>query len=291
MTPDELEVAGIGEDLVRLSVGLEDADDIIEDLDAGAEGEPAMIVAVDGLRGPRRRPVASSSTGDDPVVLLDPRRRHGLDRLAAADPLPRLPRRARRGGRPAGARAQRRRTPRLGRGDGRLGRPASSRPPASGRCTWSATRWARSSRSNWPAATPSIRPSITLCGTATGMPVHPELLDAAEHDLPAAAALMAAWGHAQAGPRRSQSDAGPVDARRRQSARRAQRPGCAGHRLPRLHGLRPAARRRRPTVTCPGHGRDRPRRQDDTAEGRPGARRGAPGFSDASSNSPTPAIR
>ncbi len=45
--------------------------------------------------------------------------------------------------------------------------------------------------------------SITLCGTATGMPVHPELLAAAEHDLPRAAALMAAWGHgraAHAGP-------------------------------------------------------------------------------------------
>ena len=40
--------------------------------------------------------------------------------------------------------------------------------------------------------------SITLCGTATGMPVHPELLDAAEHDLPRAAALMAAWGHGRA---------------------------------------------------------------------------------------------
>lgn len=39
--------------------------------------------------------------------------------------------------------------------------------------------------------------SITLCGTATSMPVHPELLDAAEHDLPRAAALMAAWGHAK----------------------------------------------------------------------------------------------
>ena len=39
--------------------------------------------------------------------------------------------------------------------------------------------------------------SITLCGTATGMAVHPELLDAAEHDLPRAAALMAAWGHAK----------------------------------------------------------------------------------------------
>lgn len=39
--------------------------------------------------------------------------------------------------------------------------------------------------------------SLTLCGTATSMPVHPELLAAAEHDLPAAAALMAAWAHAR----------------------------------------------------------------------------------------------
>ncbi len=32
LTPDQLEVAGISEDLIRLSVGLEDADDIIDDL-------------------------------------------------------------------------------------------------------------------------------------------------------------------------------------------------------------------------------------------------------------------
>ena len=44
---------------------------------------------------------------------------------------------------------------------------------------------------------PEIVLSITLCGTATGMAVHPELLEAAEHDLPRAAALMAAWGHAK----------------------------------------------------------------------------------------------
>jgi pimeloyl-ACP methyl ester carboxylesterase len=43
----------------------------------------------------------------------------------------------------------------------------------------------------------AIVASITLCATATGMPVHPELLEAAEHDLPRAAALMAAWGHAR----------------------------------------------------------------------------------------------
>lgn len=44
---------------------------------------------------------------------------------------------------------------------------------------------------------PALTSSITLCGTATAMPVHPDLLDAAEKDLPAAAALMAAWGHAK----------------------------------------------------------------------------------------------
>ena len=44
---------------------------------------------------------------------------------------------------------------------------------------------------------PQLVDGIVLCGTATGMPVHPELLDAAEHDLPRAAALMAAWGHAK----------------------------------------------------------------------------------------------
>jgi pimeloyl-ACP methyl ester carboxylesterase len=44
---------------------------------------------------------------------------------------------------------------------------------------------------------PGLVASLTLFGTATSMPVHPDLLDAAEHDLPAAAALMAAWGHAR----------------------------------------------------------------------------------------------
>jgi pimeloyl-ACP methyl ester carboxylesterase len=42
---------------------------------------------------------------------------------------------------------------------------------------------------------PSMVASITLCGTATAMPVHPDLLDAAAHDVKAAAALMASWGH------------------------------------------------------------------------------------------------
>ena len=41
----------------------------------------------------------------------------------------------------------------------------------------------------------NITKSITLFGTATAMPVHPDLLDAAANDLRAAAALMASWGH------------------------------------------------------------------------------------------------
>lgn len=44
---------------------------------------------------------------------------------------------------------------------------------------------------------PELVRSLVLLGTADAMPVHPELLDAAEHDLPTAAALMAAWGHAK----------------------------------------------------------------------------------------------
>ena len=44
---------------------------------------------------------------------------------------------------------------------------------------------------------PALVRSLTLCGTSTSMPVNPVLLDAAEHDLPAAAALMAKWSHAR----------------------------------------------------------------------------------------------
>lgn len=44
---------------------------------------------------------------------------------------------------------------------------------------------------------PNRAASLTLFGTAAAMPVHPELLDAAEHDVAHAAALMAAWGHAK----------------------------------------------------------------------------------------------
>ena len=39
--------------------------------------------------------------------------------------------------------------------------------------------------------------SLTLCGTALSMAVHPELLTGATNDLAFASALMAAWGHAK----------------------------------------------------------------------------------------------
>ena len=38
---------------------------------------------------------------------------------------------------------------------------------------------------------------MVLMGAAGAMPVHPQLISDAEADLPAAAALMAAWGHAK----------------------------------------------------------------------------------------------
>ncbi|MEM7337404.1 MAG: alpha/beta hydrolase [Actinomycetota bacterium] len=47
------------------------------------------------------------------------------------------------------------------------------------------------------ARRPEAVTSLVLMGTAAAMPVHPDLLDAAENDLPAAAALMASWGHAK----------------------------------------------------------------------------------------------
>ena len=65
MTPEQLEAAGISEDLVRLSVGLEDRRRHHRGPRAGAEGEPAMIVTVDGARRPRldrRRRVRPATT-------------------------------------------------------------------------------------------------------------------------------------------------------------------------------------------------------------------------------------
>jgi pimeloyl-ACP methyl ester carboxylesterase len=44
---------------------------------------------------------------------------------------------------------------------------------------------------------PELVTSLVLMGTSDAMGVHPELLDHAENDLPAAAALMAAWAHSK----------------------------------------------------------------------------------------------
>lgn len=43
---------------------------------------------------------------------------------------------------------------------------------------------------------PKLVKSVALYGTATGMPVHPDLLDAADHDVARAGALMTGWSHA-----------------------------------------------------------------------------------------------
>jgi pimeloyl-ACP methyl ester carboxylesterase len=43
---------------------------------------------------------------------------------------------------------------------------------------------------------PKLVRSVALFGTATAMPVHPDLIDAAKHDLTRAASLMTGWSHA-----------------------------------------------------------------------------------------------
>lgn len=47
------------------------------------------------------------------------------------------------------------------------------------------------------ARRPDVVSHLVLLGTATAMPVHPQLLTDSTDDLPAAAALMAAWSHAK----------------------------------------------------------------------------------------------
>ena len=47
------------------------------------------------------------------------------------------------------------------------------------------------------ARRPASVSSLILAGTADAMPVHPDLLTAADDDVPLAASLMAAWGHAK----------------------------------------------------------------------------------------------
>ncbi len=43
---------------------------------------------------------------------------------------------------------------------------------------------------------PKLVSSVALFGTATAMPVHPDLIDAAEHDIARAGSLMTGWSHA-----------------------------------------------------------------------------------------------
>ncbi len=88
--------------------------------------------------------------------------------------------------------------------------------------------------------------SITLCGTATSMPVHPELLDAADNDLPAAAALMAAWGHAKPAHLGLNPTPGLWMLGGADGAGRERAPWRARNRLSGLHRLRPRPRRQPP---------------------------------------------
>ena len=73
MSPDELRAAGVGEELVRLSIGLEDADDLIADLERAPCGrrsgaERCCSTSRDARCG--LQPAVATSTLDRPLLVL-----------------------------------------------------------------------------------------------------------------------------------------------------------------------------------------------------------------------------
>ena len=56
-TPDERQIAGINDGMVRISVGLEDAEDIIADLDQALKA----VAGTRGRQGPARRHLVMKS--------------------------------------------------------------------------------------------------------------------------------------------------------------------------------------------------------------------------------------
>ena len=227
MSPEDLAAAGVGEDLVRISVGLEDPRDIIEDLERALQRLPAIAGRAAGDleesgwrdRAARRRgsvgggPAGSERRGGADRRVRRPLRHRGPQprrrradggagarsgrrphRVAAPDPLDRAPRAS--GPRlwtcpataaPTDPRSEASR--RWGRGWPVPSRPCSWRPP-----TWWATRWGPSSC--WRRRPSGPRWPGRWCSWAQpgAMPVHPALQAAADADDPLAGRLITSWG-------------------------------------------------------------------------------------------------
>ena len=146
------------------------------------DGKP--VLASDGGGGRTRRTAA----GDLPA-----RRRHGPQRLGEPDA--RLPaaRPRRAGRRPARPRRLRGAGARRHRRAGRLDAGADDSGGGRARQRSSATAWGRSSRSRPPRARRERVARLALVGVGAKMPVHPDLLAAAEANDHAAVDMVSLW--------------------------------------------------------------------------------------------------
>ena len=197
-----------------------------------------MIVHVDGVDA-ARLDGWRGSVGRRPGRAPDPRGGHGLDGLAAPDPLPRSSRFPGARCRPPGARSERRRADGLRSPPAPTGSCGSWTPPGSTRgphrrALDGDVHRARARRLGYADRVDSI----TLCGTATGHAGPPRTARRRRARPAARRGADGRMGTRQAGSRRRQPDARSLDDRRREGARRERATRRARHRLPSVSGVR-----------------------------------------------------
>ena len=252
MDAAQLQAAGIGEELVRLSVGIETAADILDDL-----GQALRVSqkACEPCSSPSTEQRFSSPTGgrDFDAALPDDRaaarRRFRSHRLGAAQPLVRPSRLWR-----AGAGSARPR-PLLRRAAGSIAEMADWTAALLDAAGASAARLVGHSMGSLIALETAARhpakvSGLALIGTAASMGVGPDLLKAAEANDHAAVDMVSIWGLGFRCRTRRQPRAGPVDACRRPARAGAMPAGRAVQRPRRLQRLHRRARRRRRRSRC-----------------------------------------
>ena len=202
---EALAAAGVGEDMIRLSVGLEDPADIIADLDR------ALRARAEGLRSGRWRSSSTARRSSSPTTARasTPRRPtilfvHGAGMDHSVWPLqarhfayrgwnalaPDLPGHGRSGGALRAARSTRWPT-----GCGELIKALELDAVTLVGHSMGALIGLESGGAPSPAGSPASR----LLGAAPRMPVHPALLAAAARPEPRAAELICDWGFGPAG--------------------------------------------------------------------------------------------
>jgi hypothetical protein len=199
MSDEALVAAGIHPGTIRLSIGLEDAGDLIEDL------EPRPRCRRQGLTWnsrstasrPTPTPAARHSTPPCPPSSSSTARRTTIA-SGAAEPLVRPSRLRRAGRRSARPRPQRRQAAAVDRGPRRLDRIAAGKVGA-GDTAKKVSLVGHSMGSlaalECAARHPARIARIALFGTAVPMPVSDALLDAAKNDEPKAISMINTWSH------------------------------------------------------------------------------------------------